>query len=294
MLVNEKKPGKTGWSESETNRLFALAAEAQKSTRSLKSVFDEVASLTGRRPNSVRNYYYARVKEDGGVSFSHRRAFVPFTDEESVNLLEEVLRAQGRGESVRACTLRLANGDDKVMLRYQNKYRALLKNDPALVRRIVIDLKKCGTPAFDPFSDRESAPRVGRPPKRVTESDSFARRVLADLSRVPGLDTRALLDSLGTLAVAAVRGTESLRVHGAMPEIEVSALQRQLDVQRAQLQRQSERYRMLLSSFAQLIRINSEFLSLNSVVKVSNLSSYIRDLETNVRSCEQLMHDGAH
>jgi len=51
---------------------------------------------------------------------------------------------------------------------------------------------------------------------------------------------------------------------------------------------------MLLNSFAQLIRINSEFLSLNSVVKVSNLSSYIRDLELNVRSCEQLMHEGTH
>ena len=293
MPVNEKKPGKAGWSTPETDRLFMLATEAQRNARSLKSVIDEVASLTGRRPNSVRNYYYARVKEDGGASYGHRRAFVPFEDTEAVRLLEEVLRAQGRGESVRSCTLRLAGGDDKVMLRYQNKYRAMLKNDPSLVRRVVTDLQKCGEPVLDPFAVRENVPRVGRPPKRTAESDAFARRVLADLARVPGLDTRALLDSLGTLAVTAVRGAEVLRNHDAA-DPELSTLQRQLDAQRSQIQRQNERYRMLLNSFAQLIRINSEFLSLNSVVKVSNLSSYIRDLELNVRSCEQLMHEGTH
>ena len=96
----------------------------------------------GRKPNSVRNYYYARIKEkDLSTTALHAGAFVPFTEEEIHSLLRTVLSAQANGISVRCCTMSMGGGDNRAMLRYQNKYRALLKNRPALVRQVAEELK---------------------------------------------------------------------------------------------------------------------------------------------------------
>ena len=95
-----------GWNAAENALLFEQAARAQAEGAPLKAVFDDVARQTGRRPNSVRNYYHARVKEGGGT-YRHTPAFIPFTEAETRALLEAVLSAQAAGESVRACTLRL-------------------------------------------------------------------------------------------------------------------------------------------------------------------------------------------
>ncbi len=285
MTIMHASRSRAGWNEAEREQLFSLASAARASGRPLRAVFEDIAVDTGRKPNSIRNFYYANIcaAEDGATH--NRRAFRPFTDEESVQLMESVLSAQAAGESVRSCTLRLADGDDKAMLRYQNKYRSMLKNAPQQVRHIYEAMLAEGRPAFDPYADRGDAPHVGRPRKCNIQLDTGVIRMLANLRRVPGLDCAALLDALGKLALSAIRGAEE----HTQPE---SALRAENAALKLQLGRQLERYRTLLGYFTQLIRINSEFLSLNSVVKVSNLSAYIRDLESNVRNCEQLMTHG--
>jgi hypothetical protein len=68
----------------------------------LKAVFERIARETGRRPNSIRNYYYAQVaKREGGGARTAR--FVPFTEQEVVGLMEQVLRDRAQGRSVRSC-----------------------------------------------------------------------------------------------------------------------------------------------------------------------------------------------
>ena len=281
-FMKNKRPH-AGWLAEESQRLFTLAEEAQTENRPLKSVFDEVAEGTGRRPNSVRNYYYARVKESEGA-LGHRRAFDPFSDEEAALLVEEVLSAQARGESVRACTLRLAKGSDKAMLRYQNKYRSVLKHNKDLVDRVREDMTRRGLATFDPFT-AQPLRRVGRPKKPSGRETAPFERVINDLSRVEGLNVNALLNALGALATSAIRGAEG------QDRRQFEAALSENEALKGQLVRQQERYRLLLSDFSQLIRINSEFLSQNSVVKVSNLSSYIRDLEPNVRNCQLAMQE---
>ena len=69
---------------------------------------------------------------------------MPFTEEEIHYLLRTVLSAQANGISVRCCTMSMGGGDNRAMLRYQNKYRALLKNRPALVRQVAEELKAEG------------------------------------------------------------------------------------------------------------------------------------------------------
>ena len=138
------RPGRrTGWSESENKLLWETADEAQQQGLPLKAVFEQIARQTGRRPNSIRNYYYAQVRQQEG-EHAHTARFVPFTQEEVDWLMEQVLTARAEGQSVRACLQKLSGGDHSLMLRYQNKYRAVLKSRPDYVRELVDRLNARG------------------------------------------------------------------------------------------------------------------------------------------------------
>ena len=147
--VISKMGRRTGWSESENKLLWETADEAQQQGLPLKAVFEQIARQTGRRPNSIRNYYYAQVRsrEDGQVPTAR---FVPFTQPEVDWLMEQVLIARAEGQSVRSCLQKLSGGDHSLMLRYQNKYRAVIKSRPEYVRGLVDKLNSegisCDTP----------------------------------------------------------------------------------------------------------------------------------------------------
>ena len=268
-----KRAARAGWSSGEDALLFERAAAAQAAGRPLKAVFDDVARQTGRRPNSVRNYYYARVKQGGGCR--HAPAFVPFTEPETRALLEAVLAAQAAGESVRACTLRLGGGDQSAMLRYQNKYRSLVRGKPALVRSVLEDMAGRGVPAFDPYA-AGTARRSGRPRRREQPLERAAADVVERLGQVEGLDVQALLKALGTLALRAVQGAPAGGADGA------EALGRQLA-------RQRERCDALCAALRTLVRVNAEFLHQAAVVRTGDLSDYLRALEDSLRPCERLL-----
>ncbi len=142
----------SGWSEAESKLLWETADEAQVKGLPLKQVFEKIASETGRRPNSIRNYYYAQVRQREGAAPAPR--FVPFEEGEVTSLVEQVLRARANGQSVRACLQEMSGGDHSLMLRYQNKYRSVLKNRPELIESIVGKLREegvdCPTPEVRP------------------------------------------------------------------------------------------------------------------------------------------------
>ena len=159
---------RTGWNSAEEELLHQAVDRCRAAGEPLKTAFTEAAKQTGRRPNSVRNHYYSSVKPSGDAA----PAFLPFSEEESLSLLKTVLLARSAGESVRACTLRIAEGDTRRMLRYQNKYRALLKSRPALVDRARRELQETGEPVFDPYAPSPAGP--GRPRKAAVERDTDA------------------------------------------------------------------------------------------------------------------------
>jgi hypothetical protein len=169
----------TGWTEEEDAALLRAALDARRERRSLKTVFDSIAEQTDRKPNSVRNHYYTQIKP----AEKTEPAFLPFSEEESDRLIETVLLALSDGQSVRACTLNMANGDTRRMLRYQNKYRALLKSQPERVRRIRSALTEQGRTVPDPFVRDPDAPHVGRPPKASCELERSIRALLDTLYR---------------------------------------------------------------------------------------------------------------
>ena len=184
----------SGWSEEENRLLWETADEAQSRGLPLKQVFDRIAEQTGRRPNSIRNYYYAQARQRSGMRPAAR--FVPFTEEEVASLVEEVLRARAQGRSVRSCLQRMSGGDHSLMLRYQNKYRSVLKNRPELIQETVERLRgegvSCPMPQLTPrpratldqacASLREAA-RSTSEPELIRACDVLARLMLSGVPR---------------------------------------------------------------------------------------------------------------
>ena len=168
---------KAGWNSTEEALLHEAVDRCRAAGEPLKTAFNEAALKTGRRPNSVRNHYYASSRAAGDAA----PAFLPFSEEESLSLLKTVLQARAAGESVRACTLRIAEGDTRRMLRYQNKYRALLKSQPALVDRARRELQETGGAVFDPYAPAPVGP--GRPRKTAERDTEALIRTLCDSLR---------------------------------------------------------------------------------------------------------------
>ncbi len=169
----------TGWTEEEDAALLHAARSARKARQPLKTAFDEIAERTSRKPNSVRNHYYTQLKSAERTEPS----FLPFSEEETDRLLTTVLLALSKGQSVRACTLEMADGDTRRMLRFQNKYRALLKSQPQRVQKIRNTLLAKGCPVPDPFVRDPDAPHVGRPPKTTGDLERSIRALLDTLCR---------------------------------------------------------------------------------------------------------------
>jgi len=140
---------RTGWSDSENKLLWEMADEAQQQGLPLKAVFEQIARQTGRRPNSIRNYYYAQARQHEGGEARPAR-FVPFTQQEVDWLMEQVLTARAAGQSVRSCLQALSGGDHSLMLRYQNKYRAVIKGRPEYVQQVVDRLNEQGVACETP------------------------------------------------------------------------------------------------------------------------------------------------
>lgn len=144
-----------GWSDTEEKLLWETAEEAQSKGLPLKAVFEHIADRTGRKPNSIRNYYYQQVRARD-ADRPHAARFTPFTQEEVDQLMRQVLTAVGQGQSVRACLSRISEGDHSRMLRYQNKYRSIIKSRPEYVQAIVDQLHDEGVECTAPSVNHRS------------------------------------------------------------------------------------------------------------------------------------------
>lgn len=125
-----------GFTQNETELLLTEVIDSTKKGKSLSAVFQDVANLTGRAKGSVRNYYYNVLKNenkkselnktiDGVCNLVAVRAKA-FSKEDEESLISAVEKGKSQGKSVRRVIMELANGDDKLYLRYQNKYRNYL------------------------------------------------------------------------------------------------------------------------------------------------------------------------
>ena len=144
-----------GWQQREIDALKARIGEAERSGDSLRSVFDQLALELGRKPNSIRNFYYAQLRSQDEGGTSRALPFETFSPGEVESLLRSVLTSRAQGMSVRACVRRLSGGDKTLMLRYQNKYRSTVRTRPDLVHKVMDALSQEGIPYVSPYPSEE-------------------------------------------------------------------------------------------------------------------------------------------
>jgi hypothetical protein len=153
------------WTINEMKRLFALTQEARAQGKGLSRAFEISARETGRKPNSVRNYYYAQLKaltllpeysKKLGIvpEKSPKAAFTTFKEDEVKELITQILIRQAAGESVRAITTGLSGGDRSLMLRLQNKYRSIVFNRKSYVLELMREMKERKVTFYNPYTRR--------------------------------------------------------------------------------------------------------------------------------------------
>lgn len=155
-------------SENEIKRFFQRANEAKNKGESLTKVFEEFAFKTGRAKGSVRNFYYSSLKRAendptfrkkflSDVELSTNKIIV-FDKAESKLLLEKILLGQTFGKSVRRVISEMTQ-NPQIALRYQNKYRNLLKYNRETVLQIREQIAQKYGKCYDPYqtkNDRET------------------------------------------------------------------------------------------------------------------------------------------
>ena len=138
-----------GYTEEEAKSLVEYIWEGKQAGKTLTYLFAAYGAAHGRAKGSVRNYYYALMKNRGkdervvklldGKQLSVEQ-IREFTEEETDRVLRSILTEKSKGVSVRRAICNIAKGDDKLMLRLQNKYRNVLKKQPGRVEAIAAEM----------------------------------------------------------------------------------------------------------------------------------------------------------
>lgn len=170
-----------GYTEEEAKNLVEYIKEGKRKGKTLTYLFETYGLHNGRAKGSVRNYYYALMKNEKGdkrivqlldgseLSVEKIREF---TEEETNAAIRSILAEKSKGLSVRKAIFNLAKGDDKLMLRLQNKYRNTLKKEPTRIAAIAREL---GLTEESFLSPRQQKRREELP--RFPEKDFLQRRL---------------------------------------------------------------------------------------------------------------------
>ena len=134
-----------GYTEEEAKDLVEYIWQGKQMGKTLTYLFETYGLKRGRAKGSVRNYYYALMKNEkqderivrllDGTNLAVEE-IREFTEEETEQVLRDILKEKSKGISIRRAICNLSCGDDKLMLRLQNKYRNTLKKDPDRIARI--------------------------------------------------------------------------------------------------------------------------------------------------------------
>ena len=138
-----------GYTEEEAKGLVEYIKAGKSKGKTLTYLFESYGLERGRAKGSVRNYYYALMKNENkdarivelldGSELSVEK-IREFTEEETNAALKSILLEKSKGMSVRRAICNLAKGDDKLMLRLQNKYRNTLKKEPLKIAALAREL----------------------------------------------------------------------------------------------------------------------------------------------------------
>ncbi len=138
-----------GYTEEEARNLVEYIKEGKQKGKTLTYLFETYGLRHGRAKGSVRNYYYALMRNErederivkllDGSQLSVEK-IKEFSPEETEGVLRSILAEKSKGMSVRRAIFNLSKGDDKLMLRLQNKYRNMLKKQPERIATLAEEM----------------------------------------------------------------------------------------------------------------------------------------------------------
>ena len=258
---------RTGWKDEEKLMLWDEVKRAQKLGAPLKRVFETVAQKTNRKPNSVRNYYYMKVKETGEIE-QKPSTFTPFTKEEIYTLLRTLLGAAATGESIRGASLRLAGGDKTLMLRYQNKYRSLIKNGRALVEKVLRDMDKAGEKYISPYETIK--PSVQAKENRII-SESVMKALMAS-----DVDVKSFFKGLAKVASMAVL-KDSTEEEMRQMEMQNESIRKENAQLNARLKKEMEKSASAATLFEQISVMKTKMPEIRDLESLQSLEAWLKE-----------------
>lgn len=288
---DEKKPVRGphgGWQGQEIEALRRGIEEANRQGQSLRSVFERMGKELGRKPNSIRNFYYAQVRASEGGAQGRALPFEVFTPGEVEQLVENVLTARAQGLSVRACVRNLAGGDRTRMLRYQNKYRSTVRTRPELVQRVMDRLTQKGVPFVNPYAAAKKEP----------DQQALERLQLrAGQSGDPQLAAFfSSLDHLLALAYAPREEPETPREPGAdggqAAQRKADRLSARCDLLRIALTDERERAGHLRSEAGEMVTLIKEYVALPEADRLTHCNAFCRQAAERLSAVECALMPG--
>ncbi|MGN1250199.1 MAG: hypothetical protein ACI4XW_08945 [Candidatus Spyradocola sp.] len=262
-----------GWQKSEIDALARRIDEAAKTGESLRSVFDQLGQELGRKPNSIRNFYYAQVRSQGGDSMGRALPFETFSQEEVEQLVRSVLTARAQGMSVRACVRKLADGDRTLMLRYQNKYRSTIRSRPELVSRVMAQLTEEGVAYVNPYAGSEALPEHPAMPVLQKQAELSGDPQLAQLF--------SSLDHLLALALAPRAPAQD-----SDAQRRADRLSAQLDVLRIELDNEQTRSEHLRTETEGMVTLLKEYIALPKDDRLSHAEQFCEQAAARLSAVE--------
>lgn len=259
---------RTGWKDDEKLMLWDEVKKAQKIGAPLKRVFETVALKTGRKPNSVRNYYYMKVKETGEIE-QKPSSFTPFSKEEIYTLLKTLLGSGARGESVRGASLRLADGDKTLMLRYQNKYRSLIKNGRPLVEKVMSDMDETGEKYLNPYDTPKMTAPAGKESKYIPESVIKAL-IACDV------DVKSFFKGLAKMAGLAIVKVHAEEEMGQLL-IQSESMKKENAALHSRLKKEIEKSHKAASLFEELMNLKTKTIEAKDLESLTALGEWLKE-----------------
>jgi hypothetical protein len=186
---------KCGWSSEEVEMLKEFVQRASNEKKSLRWAFDSVAAATGRKSNSIRNYYYTVLRgmmEGDTVVRRKRSEFEVFSHDDIEGLMKFMMIGLANGRSVRSLSLELGDGDNAKMLRYQNKFRSMIASHPDVVRKISTQLEEEGIEHVNPCKNKGEE-------KFVFTGENAAFETIQELRRITNIDLPAFFSAVNSL-----------------------------------------------------------------------------------------------
>ena len=271
-----------GWQKREIDALRARIAQAERSGESLRSVFDEMGAQLGRKPNSIRNFYYAQLRETQEGDEKRPLPFETFTQQEIEQLIRSVITARAQGMSVRACVRQLSGGDRARMLRYQNKYRSVVRTRPDLVRKIMAGLREEGVAYVSPYPGEGAQSAAAQLTQLKSRLESKNDAQLSQL-----FDSLNYL--LGLIDSPPARSTPENAPENAQEETALrraDRLKAQVDLLRIALDDEKQRAAQLRTQTEGMVTVIKEYIAMPAADRMSHCAAFCQQAAARLSAVE--------